>query len=169
MLCLESLSLSFCLPASTPFPSFVVQYLTQVGFNRMSVNIDDALPVFEKAVGIAGTPSTHMNFGFCLMAKVFGVEAAQASTLPPAPAWAPELDRAVEQFTAGIGRDAGCVVAAEARVCVAVLGVGVVESVCGGMSVCGGGEDVGVGAGKLSVPTAQCARGPGVHVCSLLV
>ena len=84
----------------------------------MSVNIDDALPVFEKAVGIAGTPSTHMNFGFCLMAKVFGVEAAQASTLPPAPAWAPELDRAVEQFTAGIGRDAGCVVVAEARVCV---------------------------------------------------
>lgn len=75
----------------------------------MSSSIDEALPVFEKAVSVAGTPSTHMNFGFCLMAKVLGVEACQASTLPPSPPWAPELDSAVEQFTAGIARDAGCV------------------------------------------------------------
>jgi hypothetical protein len=83
------------------------QYLTQVGFNRMSSDIDDALPVFEKAVKVAGTASTHMNYGFCLMAKVFGVDTAQSSRLPTTPAWAPQLDVAIVEFTAAVACDAG--------------------------------------------------------------
>ena len=81
--------------------------MTQVGFNRMSSDIDVALPVFEKAVKLAGTASTHMNYGFCLMAKVFGVDAAQSSKLPATPSWAAPLDTAVSEFTSAIACDAG--------------------------------------------------------------
>ena len=76
----------------------------------MGSDVAAALPVFAKAATVApSSASTRLNYAFCLMASVFGADAAQASVLPAAPSWAAPLDDAVAECRAALACDARCV------------------------------------------------------------
>ena len=86
-----------------------LQFLTQVAFIRMTGNIDEALPLFEKAATVAQSAPCYLNHGMALEAKVFGASEVQKGLAPPPKGWSLSLTIAEEQYRCALVKQPGCV------------------------------------------------------------